>query len=92
MLTKAEKEVMQYIEYPINDIAKMLCISPNTVRTHLAKIRKKYKVHSRSELCSIYYHNKINEQQNEIVRLHDYIIQLRTTIFNLKNNKGVCNE
>lgn len=48
-LTKREKEILKYIGYPREDIAKKLCISVSTVKTHLSSIAHKLKTSSKEQ-------------------------------------------
>lgn len=88
-ITSAENEVLKYIEYSIPEIAKKLHLSPNTIKTHIANLREKFKVHSRAELCTVYYRYIIEKQEIDIAKLKSYTQKLKAIIYNLRNNKEV---
>ena len=54
-LSSRERQVLQGVVEGMSDgrIAAELCISPNTVRTHVANILAKLKVHSRLEAATV---------------------------------------
>ena len=60
-LTAAESQVLAELaeEYTHREVAKRLFMSPNTVKSHVARIRKKLGVHSTKEAAHIYRAEKI---------------------------------
>ena len=54
-LSTRESEIVQLLLMGrgVNAIADELCLSPNTVKSHMNRIYKKLRVHSREELCRL---------------------------------------
>lgn len=57
-LTNKEKEYFEYFSkgYTIKEIAKIFCLSPRTIETHLANIKLKFQVTKKSDLIKLAIH------------------------------------
>jgi DNA-binding CsgD family transcriptional regulator len=55
-LSTREQEVaaLTYLNYSAEDIAEKLFISPNTVKTHLRNVRRKYDVRNKEQLRELF--------------------------------------
>lgn len=62
LLTNRQKEVAKYIAMgkSNDEIAKDLCISPNTVKQHISMICEKFSCNSRNEITAVYHRDKFN--------------------------------
>src|SRR5262245_54344802 len=70
-LTLREREILRLVASGLGDreIASALYISPNTVRTHVARILKKFGAHSRAEATRAYLKSQQEERSSRVLHI-----------------------
>ncbi len=69
-LSGAERRVLELVGLPNSDIAKLLGIENETLRTHLKKIYRKLGVHHRRDLQSFLLVDEVRLDQDQTVERH----------------------